>query len=206
MGNRLIVGIPGRLEKRFWSVCGSISKPIFDWAQIKCRFFVRQIVTGLQTNLMTHNRQIAVRNLLWEGEFYCANAEHFAVVRRKSRESRQKSRIPQKLKASFLWWLTNEVVSSSEVFWQASDSLSNGFFFNYFYFSGELKINLFQLRGARRERALRSAWQPAPSLVSSISSTGGGADIWICPLVLMALNAVPGGLKPLMHQHVCIKR
>lgn len=37
---------------------------------------------------MTHNCQIAVRNLLWEGEFYCANAEYFAAVRRK------KQRIP----------------------------------------------------------------------------------------------------------------
>lgn len=82
---------------------------------------------------MTRSRQNAVRNLLWEGEFYCANAECFGVVRRKSRESRQKSRIPQKLKASFLWWLTNEVVSSSEVFWQASDRLSNCFFLFLFF-------------------------------------------------------------------------
>lgn len=82
-----------------------------------------------------------------------------------SGESQQKSRIPQKFKAGFPWCLTNEVVSSSEVFWQASDSLSNCFFFFFF------------LRQTENQSAFSSTVQAVKGLYFQL---GSFLHVW-CP-------------------------
>lgn len=80
-----------------------------------------------------------------------------------SGESQQKSRIPQKFKEGFPWCLTNEVVSSSEVFWQASDSLSKCFFIYFFNF-------IFFLRQTENQSAFSSAAQAVKGLYSQLGS------------------------------------
>lgn len=100
----------------------------------------------------------------WGFFFSCTELRSLFVWWGESGESQQKSCIPQKFKAGFPWCLTNEVVSFSEVFWQAFDSLSNCFFF--FFCETNSKSICFQLCGAGYERVLLSAWQLSPCLVS----------------------------------------
>lgn len=188
---------PGWCWKEFLKHLWKHLKADFDWAQIKCRFFVRQIVTGLQTKLTTRAHQNAVRNRWWAGEFYCANAEHF--VEKAENPSRRDASHRSSKQVSFDAWQMR-LCLPKKYFDKHLTACQTGFFF---LFWGKLKINLFQLRRARRERPLRLAWQLAPCLVSTISFTGGGADIWKCVEVGWSVwNAVLGCLNTFIHQHV----